>query len=240
MLKQLIERLAFSPLVFFLIACAALFCGRRGERHLRTAYRISIGGLLLVLLLTHSAFLALVSAPLDAWVPENTVEKADAVVALGSDATPFGAPTSGSAERAFIGSQVLLAGRAPKLFLTGASNGDSLAGARSMKIVALGMGTPDSLIALLPGFDTHEESLSARRYLGLQGIRRIILVTHPYHLPRAAAAFRRQGFIVIPQAVPFPRVRWTEGFLWGNIGRLQGTCHEYVGLLFYKLKGWAD
>ncbi len=76
MLKRFLESLAFSPMVVLLIACAALFCERQGERHLRTAYRISIGGLLLVLLLTHSAFLALVSAPLDAWVPDNTLEKA--------------------------------------------------------------------------------------------------------------------------------------------------------------------
>lgn len=238
MLKKLLESLAFSPLIVFLIACTALYFRRRGD--LRTAYRVSVAGLAFVLLLTQSAFVVLVAAPLNSWVPDNSLEKADAVVALGSDATPFGAPTSGSTERAFVGAQVLMSGRAPRLFLTGASDGDSLAGARSMKIVALGMGAPDSLIGLLPGFDTHEESVSAGRYLGALGIRRIILVTHPYHLPRAAAAFRRQGFIVIPHAVPFPRVRWTEGFLWGNIGRLQSVCHEYAGLLVYKMKGWAD
>jgi uncharacterized SAM-binding protein YcdF (DUF218 family) len=109
-----------------------------------------------------------------------------------------------------------------------------------MKIVACGMGVPDSSILLTPGFNTYYEGLSTKERLTSSQVQKILLVTHAYHMPRAAAVFRKQGFSVIPHVVPSPKFRWTEVFSWGNIGRLQGLCHEYVGLLVYRMRGWID
>jgi uncharacterized SAM-binding protein YcdF (DUF218 family) len=238
-LKHLIEGLIFSPLAVVVAFCLALVFRLKAGR-LKTAYHIGLGGLALVLVLTSYACVEVISASLMSWVPKNTNEKADAVVTLGSDATPFGAPTSGSSERAFVGAHLFLAGRAPFLVMTGASGRDSLGGARAMRIIARGLDVPDSCIVLAPGFNTHHEGLSARPHLISAHARKIVLVTHAYHIPRAAAVFRKQGFIVIPHAVPFFKSSWTDGFAWSNIGRLQGVCHEYVGLLVYRMRGWID
>jgi uncharacterized SAM-binding protein YcdF (DUF218 family) len=108
-----------------------------------------------------------------------------------------------------------------------------------MKIIALGMGVPDSSIQILPGFNTREEAQAVGRYLAGTSIRRIILVTHRTHIPRAAATFRKQGFEVIPHAVPWSRTRLYPPFSWGNVSSLQGICHEYVGILVYWMKGWV-
>jgi uncharacterized SAM-binding protein YcdF (DUF218 family) len=240
MFKHVIEGLIFSPLVLVLTVCLVLFFRVRGRRNFRGAYRIGLGGLAFVLILTSYPLVALVSTPLMSWVPENTDQKGDAVVVLGSDATPFGAPTGGSSERAYVGAQAFLSGRAPLLMLTGASGRDSLGGAKAMRIIARGMDVPDSCIALAPGFNTHHEGLSARRRLSPDRFEKVLLVTHAQHLPRAVAVFRKQGFTVIPHAVPAPRLSWTGGFSWANIGRLQGVCHEYVGLFVYRLRGWID
>ncbi|MSS69882.1 MAG: YdcF family protein [Candidatus Latescibacteria bacterium] len=238
-LKHLIEGLAFSPLIVVVVFCLALIF-RLKAGGLRTAYHIGLGGLAFILVLTSYAFVEMVSAPLISWVPKNTNEKADAVVALGSDATPFGAPTGGSSERAFVGAQLFLSGRAPFLVMTGASGRDSLGGARAMRIIARGLDVPDSCIVLAPGFNTYHEGLSAKPRLISDHAQKILLVTHAYHIPRAAAVFRKQGFTVIPHAVPFSRLNWTDGFAWSNIGRLQGVCHEYAGLLVYRMRGWID
>lgn len=240
MTKHLIEWMVFGPLFVAVIASLSLLFRFRGGRNFRAAYRVGLGGLVLVLVLTSYPFVALVSIPLMSWVPKNTNEKADAVVVLGSDATPFGAPTGGSSERAFVGVQVFLAGRAPFVVLTGASGRDSLGGARAMRIIARGMDVPDSCIVLAPGFNTYHEGLSTRRQVDPARVRKIVLVTHAYHIPRAAAVFRRQGFVVVPHAVPAPRLSWMDRFSWWNIVRLQGVCHEYVGLLVYRLRGWID
>lgn len=238
--KHLIEGLAFSPLVVVVALCLALIFRLKDGRDLKRAYRIGLGGLALILVLTSYVFVALTSALLMSWVPRNTNERADAVVVLGSDAAPFGAPTSGSSERAFVGAQALLTGRAPLLVLTGASGRDSLGGAKAMRIIARGLDVPDSCIVLAPGFNTYHEGLSARRRLDPARVRKIVLVTHASHVPRAVAVFRKQGFTVIPHTVPFSKLNWTDGFSWSNIGRLQGVCHEYVGLLVYRMRGWAD
>jgi uncharacterized SAM-binding protein YcdF (DUF218 family) len=109
-----------------------------------------------------------------------------------------------------------------------------------MKIIARGLDVPDSCIVLAPGFNTYHEGLSARRRLDPARVRKVVLVTHVSHVPRAVAVFRKQGFTVIPHAVPAPRLSWTDGFSWSNIWRLQNVCHEYVGLLVYRMRGWID
>jgi uncharacterized SAM-binding protein YcdF (DUF218 family) len=52
--------------------------------------------------------------------------------------------------------------------------------------------------------DTAENARHMARLLLPQGVRRITLVTDAWHMPRAAAEFRRAGFHVLPAPTGFP------------------------------------
>jgi len=51
--------------------------------------------------------------------------------------------------------------------------------------------------------DTHENALRTRDLLAAQGIRRIALVTHAWHMPRSVREFERAGFTVVPAPTGF-------------------------------------
>lgn len=52
--------------------------------------------------------------------------------------------------------------------------------------------------------DTRENALRTRELLARDGIQRIALVTHSWHMPRAADEFERVGFQVLPAPTGFP------------------------------------
>lgn len=52
--------------------------------------------------------------------------------------------------------------------------------------------------------DTEENALELRRVLAPAGITRVALVTHAWHMGRAAHEFRRAGFVVVPAPTGFP------------------------------------
>jgi uncharacterized SAM-binding protein YcdF (DUF218 family) len=57
--------------------------------------------------------------------------------------------------------------------------------------------------------DTRENALRTRDLLAPEGIRRIALVTHAWHMPRSVREFERAGFSVVPAPTGFasPEVR---------------------------------
>jgi uncharacterized SAM-binding protein YcdF (DUF218 family) len=93
--------------------------------------------------------------------------------------------------------------------------------------------------------NTRENALFSYRLLSARGIRKIILVTSAMHMPRAAGAFRKAGFEVVPAPADF-RTGWGEGnpvLLWlpsaGSLEHSQAPLHEWLGLWIYRLRGWA-
>ena len=52
--------------------------------------------------------------------------------------------------------------------------------------------------------DTRENALRTRELLARDGIQRIALITHTWHMPRAADEFERVGFQELPAPVGFP------------------------------------
>lgn len=52
--------------------------------------------------------------------------------------------------------------------------------------------------------DTHENAVKTRELLARDGIQRIALVTHSWHMPRAADEFEKVGFQVLPAPTGFP------------------------------------
>jgi uncharacterized SAM-binding protein YcdF (DUF218 family) len=92
--------------------------------------------------------------------------------------------------------------------------------------------------------ETSDNTLENARYshtlLAKDGITRIYLVTHAWHMPRSVQVFERAGFEVVPAATAFTTRYQTDllSFV-PNAAALLGSyryMHEVVGMLWYRLK----
>jgi uncharacterized SAM-binding protein YcdF (DUF218 family) len=87
---------------------------------------------------------------------------------------------------------------------------------------------------------TWENATDTARLLGADGIKRVVLVTQPWHLPRSLWSFERAGFQAVPWPVPRTTVqtRRIDDFL-PNAGALLDSfhaMHEIIGSLYYWLR----
>ena len=90
--------------------------------------------------------------------------------------------------------------------------------------------------------DTAENALESARLLRADGVRRVVLVTQAYHMPRARAAFVAAGLDVIPAPHGFAGNLEFDG--WRSLIPSAGAVtlswlatHEAVGLLWYWARG---
>lgn len=105
-----------------------------------------------------------------------------------------------------------------------------------------GLATPHLL--LVPGSQTtHEDSTFARRALPPHAAPVILLVGTGMHMPRTLASFRKQGYRPIP--APALQQAWIARMPHAWLPHLgmwffsRASLHEYIGLLYYRLRGWA-
>jgi uncharacterized SAM-binding protein YcdF (DUF218 family) len=156
-----------------------------------------------------------------------------------------------SSDRLLVAYRLYRAGKAPLVICSGGNNpwmGDPhhASEARSMSGLLEEWGIPAAVIEVEENsIDTRGNALFSYRILSARGIRKIILVTSAMHMPRAAAAFRKVGFEVIPAPADF-RTGW-EGsnpfLLWlpkaESMELSEKALHEWLGLWVYRLRGWA-
>jgi len=92
--------------------------------------------------------------------------------------------------------------------------------------------------------DTSDNTFENARYsfqtLQKTGIKKIYLVTHAWHMPRAAEVFRRAGFEVVEAPTAFTTRYQTDLFAFlPNAGALHDSkifIHEIIGLLWYRVR----
>jgi uncharacterized SAM-binding protein YcdF (DUF218 family) len=89
---------------------------------------------------------------------------------------------------------------------------------------------------------TYENAVNTAPLLKDRGVHRIALVTDATHLLRAERCFRAQGFEVVPCGAFYSvrRMEWSlSAFLPspGAVGDLKRASHEWLGLLWYHIKG---
>jgi uncharacterized SAM-binding protein YcdF (DUF218 family) len=87
---------------------------------------------------------------------------------------------------------------------------------------------------------TAQNAVFSARMLRQDGIKRVLLVTHAMHMPRARAAFAREGLEVVEAPTLFySRAPWS-GFMLipsaSGMYRSYFATHEWVGLLWYRLQ----
>ena len=181
--------------------------------------------------------------------PITAVDEADAVVVLSGMLGGFEyqgetVPEWGeSVDRLFAGVALYKAGKAPLVIFTRGywpwldlpPEGEILAQH------AIGAGVPDSKILLTDLVqNTEDEAREVNNVMTFGGLKRVILVTSSYHMPRARMLFTRAGVDTIPYAVDF---RGQSGLNWmswipsaDGLSDTSDGFREWIGRLYYRVK----
>ncbi len=89
---------------------------------------------------------------------------------------------------------------------------------------------------------THENAVESAQMLAARDVQRIVLVTDAEHMLRSVGCFRKQGLEVVPRACNHgaTEFHWqVRDFLPSaeGLARVESVAHEWVGTLYYWLRG---
>ncbi len=88
--------------------------------------------------------------------------------------------------------------------------------------------------------DTWQNAKKTATLLNEKGVEKVILVTHAYHMRRAAYAFEQAKVQVIPMATGFlgGHNNWLNDWLptASALNKSRVAIHEYLGLVFYRVR----
>ena len=173
----------------------------------------------------------------------------DAVVVLSGMLSPFEYGGTlrvewGDPDRFFAGIDLLKSGKAPTLIFTRGkmpwSNLPAEGELLKSKAVELGINESQILLSNIVA-NTSEEAEAVAQLISSNGIKRIVLITSSFHMPRAKLLFDKQGIDSVPFATDFKATGQTLSWLaflpsaWG-FGRTSEGIREYIGRFYYKLK----
>jgi uncharacterized SAM-binding protein YcdF (DUF218 family) len=101
---------------------------------------------------------------------------------------------------------------------------------------------PDRMLYEAASRTTYENALLTAQLPGVDKSRPWLLLTSAWHMPRAVAAFRAEGWNVAPWPVDFRSsvyTPWTSYSLTRGVEQWQFALHESLGLLAYWVSGRA-
>lgn len=168
----------------------------------------------------------------------DALRPAPAVVVLSAYVHQDGSLSGQAQDRLLQGYALLRQGYAQEMVLTDSTDyhGSQVpAVRRQMRL--LGLDYPVDVAGSVR--DTHDEALAVARLARARGWRRVLLVTHPWHMRRAAAVFEKAGLNVIRS--PCAEGEYDLYGLDTAPGRLrafQDWLHETVGYAIYRHRGW--
>jgi uncharacterized SAM-binding protein YcdF (DUF218 family) len=232
---------------------AAWFLSRSPRRQAQARWVLLLAIALFFILGIRPTGKALIGVLETRYPPPTSLEMQghDAVVVLAGGIKrqpPSGAPTllgTYSLDRLICGVMMFKEGVAPLLVMTGGTGDPSQkspAEAEEMRKFAIWLGVPPSSVLSESGSRiTAESAVELRRTL--PHLQRILLVTSAYHLPRATAAFRKQGFAQVTP-VPCGYESYGTDFTWEDLVPsnqgfrvFEAAIHEYVGIVVYRILG---
>lgn len=185
-------------------------------------------------------------------LPPSESPTADAIVVLGGNTAngranwflPYDKETA--VVRVDTAAQLYLAGRAPKVLLSGGALEGDVSEARGMAHSIRQQGVPESALILENSSrTTYENAALTEDQLKSRGIGKVLLVTSALHMPRAMAAFSKQGVEAIAAPNPPQIVEPADGSLplWlpdqRTFDASRSILKEYTGLFVYWLRGWV-
>lgn len=190
----------------------------------------------------------------------EALPEADAIVLLGGGIQPASADLlypdmNNAADRVWHAARLHQAGKAPLIIASAGivwkadawGRPNRQTGAEAMRMLLMALGVPDEAILKEEASrSTYENAQKTAQLAASQGIERVLLVTSAWHMPRSLAAFERTPLQVIPAACDYAQWRWPPNpsilMLLPNAGALSlssAALREYMGLLIYRLRGWA-
>jgi uncharacterized SAM-binding protein YcdF (DUF218 family) len=194
--------------------------------------------------------------------PLTVFPKADAIVILGG-ATRSPVPprvwpeVMESGDRILYGAKLYREGRAPKVILSGGridwkDNAAEIGEAQDMRTLLTFMGVPESAMLLdSTSLNTYQNAVNVKAILKQAHITGpLLLVTSAKHMPRSMAIFKKLGMTAIAAPTDYllddsNLSKDSNNFLLKLLPDAEAlfqttvTLKEYVGLLVYRLKGWA-
>lgn len=90
---------------------------------------------------------------------------------------------------------------------------------------------------------TRENAVESAKLLAERGIEEIVLVTDAAHLYRATRCFRREGLRVVPSGCRYQATKLHVSLetILPSAGAARGAqeaWHEWLGVIWYRLRGW--
>jgi uncharacterized SAM-binding protein YcdF (DUF218 family) len=178
---------------------------------------------------------------------------ADAIVVLGAAVGAAEAPRldldlSEASDRIRHAAKLYNADKAPTVISVGGGVRmfkDIESEADSMVILLNEWGVPSDAIITEPlSLNTRQNAVNTKRLLENKDIGSVLLVTSAMHMPRALATFRSAGINTIPSPTDFFIVNRDEFSIRellpdpSALGGATVALKEYLGFLYYRLRGW--
>jgi len=242
---NLVAAALLPPLVLVILLAAGLALQRRRPR-LGTSLILLATAALYVLSTPWVGGLLLKTLEISTPVSPAHLQSADAIVVLGggrrTDEAEYGGDTlnSLSLERLRYAVRLHRASGLPLLVTGGKPGPGTLAEGRLMQQIL------QNEYALSPAWieaaslTTWDNARLSAPLLKQAGARRIVLISHAWHLRRAVPLFEAQGLVVIPAGIQFSstRVDSVMDLLPTPVGLRDSTfaLHEWLGILWYKLR----
>ncbi len=235
------------PGLFAVLMLATALAARRRPR---LACGLGLGGAALILVLSSGRVSDALLDSLGRYPPVDGrhLGDAQAIVILGGGAQrglvdyDGGTVTPLALERLRYGARLARDSQLPVLVTDGALHGRR-PGAEFMAAALLDWGVRARWVEGRAR-NTYDNARYARDMLAPEGIDRVALVSHAWHLPRAVAVFERVGFQVLPAPTLVPAGRESTALDWlPDAAALQQSVfalHEYLGRAWYRLRYGAD
>jgi uncharacterized SAM-binding protein YcdF (DUF218 family) len=244
---HLVAAALLPPLALVILLAAGLILRRRRPR-LSASLILLAAAALYALSTPWVGGLLQKSLEVSAPVSPADLQTADAIVVLGggrrTDAAEYGGDTLNdlSLARLRYAARLQRASGLPILVTGGMPGGGTAAEGRIMQHILqseYGMSPRWIEDASLTTWDNARLSAPL---LKQAGARRIVLVTHAWHLRRAVPLFEAQGLEVVPAGIQFARTRLDSILdLLPTPAGLRDShfaLHEWVGILWYKLRSF--
>jgi uncharacterized SAM-binding protein YcdF (DUF218 family) len=231
-------------------------------RRRRTIRRLSYAlGLAILLVCGNGSVVRSLTHRLESQHPApEPIPAADAILVLsgGIHARTAPRPTvevGEGGDRVLYGAELFRRGHAPQIICTGNVGTGRIAlraEAEDMADLLVMVGVPRSAIVLeTAAQNTHEHAVNLCPMFQERGIKRVLLVTSAIHMPRSIGVFRRSCPTVeyVPAPTDFRAVEpnpapWYYYAAYvlptpHNLADFSNVAHEYLGLLYYTLRGWV-
>jgi uncharacterized SAM-binding protein YcdF (DUF218 family)/glycosyltransferase involved in cell wall biosynthesis len=166
-------------------------------------------------------------------------EIADAVVVFAGGVGESGKAGGGHLERLKQAVDLYKAGYVPTIVL---SSGyvSSLKEAEVMRALAIDQGVPPrSIILEEKAKDTHENVVFVDQIVKQHQWRKILLVSSPYHMRRAARVWNKLAPEVTVIPTPPSSSQFYEHGTGASLEQVRGILWEYAAIAYYWWQGWA-